>query len=112
MRRQRRGHVDHAAARMRQRDAARQQMQFVLHPARQLPVLDLKIFRIADDRIADMRHVGAQLMRAAGHRLEREPGELARGGLDHGVIGHGMARTLLAVTRDAHARVAFELLLG
>ena len=28
--------------------------------------------------MADMRHVRAQLMRAAGHRLERQPGERAR----------------------------------
>src|SRR3954453_19335103 len=67
VRRQRRRYVDRAAARMRQRDTAREQTQPVLHPARQLPVLDLEIFRIADDRITDMRHMGAQLMGTAGH---------------------------------------------
>ena len=76
VRRQRRRDVDHAAARMRHRDAARQQMQLVLHAAGQFPVLESEVFRVADDRMADMRHVGAQLVGAAGHRLEREPGEL------------------------------------
>jgi hypothetical protein len=33
VRRQRRGDVDHAAARMRHRDPPRQQMQLVLHAA-------------------------------------------------------------------------------
>ena len=83
MRRQRRRDVDGAAARMRHDDPARKKMQTVLHAARQLPVLLGEIFRIADDRMTDMRHVRPQLMGAAGHRLDREPGELARGGVDH-----------------------------
>src|SRR6516164_2433837 len=92
VRRQRRRDVDSAAARMRHDDAARQEMQAVLHAARQLPVLLREIFRIAYYGMADMRHVRTQLMRAAGHRLEREPGELTRGGVDHGVIGHRVTR--------------------
>ena len=86
-------------------DPARQQMQAVLHAARKLPVLLVEIFRIADDRVADMRHVGAQLVGAAGDRLEREPGQLPRRGLDHGVIGDRVAGALLAVAGDAHERI-------
>src|SRR5262249_58852183 len=82
------------------------------HAAGQLLVLLRKIFRIAHDGMAYMRHVRAQLMRAAGHRLEREPGELARGGVDHGVIGHRVARPLFAVAGDAHERIVLPLLLG
>src|SRR5450755_183713 len=44
MRRQRRAHVNGSAARMWYHDTARQQMQFVLHAAGQLPVLDVEIF--------------------------------------------------------------------
>src|SRR5262245_34600519 len=49
VRRQRRGHIDRSTARVRHHDAARQQMQAVLHAARQLPVLLGKIFGIAGD---------------------------------------------------------------
>ena len=59
-----------------------------------------------------MRHVRAQLMGAARHRLEREPGELARRGLDHRVIGDRVARALLAMLGDAHERIVLALLLG
>ena len=69
-----------------------QQMQLGLDAAGQFPVLDLEVFRIPDDRVADMRHVRAQLVRAAGDRLERDPGKLLRRGLDHRVIRHGMIR--------------------
>jgi len=50
----------------RHHDPARQQVQFVLQAAGQFPVFSIWNIRIADDGIADMRHVGAQLMRAAG----------------------------------------------
>ena len=101
-----------AAARVRHRDAAGQQMQLVLDAAGQLPVLDVEIFRIADDRIADMRHVRAQLMGAAGDRLERKPGELLRRRLHHRVIGHGVHGVFLAVLGDAHEGILLDLLLG
>src|SRR5262249_59599050 len=88
------------------------QMQPVLQSAWQLPVLLLEIFRIAHDRMADVGAMGAQLMGAPRYRLEREPSQLARGGLDDGVIRHRVARALLAVSGDAHARIAFKLFLG
>ena len=54
VRRQRRRDVDRAAARMRHHDAARQQMQPVLHAAGQLPVLDRG--NISDRRRSDGRY--------------------------------------------------------
>ncbi len=110
--RQRRGGVDQAAARMRNHDPARQQMQPVLQAARQRPVLLVEIFGIADDRMADMIHVRAQLMRAPGHRLQRHPGELVRRRLHHRIIGHRVARALVAMRGDAHDRIVLALLLG
>ena len=96
---------------MRHDDATREQMQFVLHAAGQFPILAREVFRVADDRMIDVRHVGAQLMRAAGDRLEREPRQQWPGGFHHRVIGHGVAGALLAVARDAHERLVFALLL-
>ena len=59
-----------------------------------------------------MRHVGAQLMRTARDRLQRHPGERACRCLDHRVVGHRVARALVAVLRDAHERLLLALLLG
>src|SRR5262249_13623116 len=81
VRRQRRRDVDGSAARMRHDDAARHEMQAVLHAPRQLPVLLRKIFWMPHGGVADMGHVRAQLVGAAGHRLEREPGQW--GGCDN-----------------------------
>ena len=97
---------------MRHDNATGQEVQAILHAAGQLPVLLGKILRVADDGMPDMRQVRPQLVGAAGHRFERDPGELARGGVDHGVIGHRMARPLLAVARDAHERIVRPRLLG
>src|SRR5438094_1184991 len=112
MRWQRRGDVDHACARMWHGNAARQKMQPVLHATRQLPVFACKIFGVADDRMADMRHMRAQLMGAAGHRLEREPGERGPGGVDDGVVGDRVACALLAMAGDPHHRFVLALLFG
>ena len=40
------------------------------------------IFGVADDRMADRRHVRAQLVRAAGQRLELDPGGAVAGAVD------------------------------
>ena len=104
--------IDCAATRMRHHDAAGQEMQLVLHAARQLPVLHRKIFRIADDRMADMGHVSAKLMGAAGNRFERKPGEQRPRRIDDRVIGHGMACTLLAMAGDPHDRFVLAFFLG
>ena len=55
MRRERRGDVDGAAARVRHRDAPRQEVQPVLQAARQIPLLLVEIFGIADDGVIDLR---------------------------------------------------------
>src|ERR1043166_428678 len=82
VRRQRRGDVDGSTARMRYRDTPGQEMQLVLHAAGKLVVLDAEILLVADDRVADVLHVSTELVGAAGDRLERQPGELLRRGLD------------------------------
>ena len=58
-----------------------------------------------------MGHVGAQLVGAARHRLQRHPGQLVAGGLDHRVIGHRVAGALVAVLGDAHDGIVLALLL-
>ena len=69
-------------------------------PARRLGIA--RIFRIADDRMADGFGMRAQLMRAAGDRLHRQPRQPRRDLVDHGVIGHRMLRVLIAMFGDAH----------
>jgi hypothetical protein len=60
MRRHRCGDVDDALVRMWDQDAARMQMQAVLDTARKLPIgIRLEIFRVADDRMADMGGMNA-----------------------------------------------------
>src|SRR5262245_32501954 len=59
-----------------------------------------------------MGHMGAQLVGAAGDWLEREPGERARRGLDHGIVGHRVAGALVAMPGDPHDRLVLALLLG
>src|SRR5215207_9373883 len=112
--RQRRRHVDRLArARVRDDDAPGEEMQLLLDAAGQLPVLHVEILRIADDRVANMGGVGAQLMRAPSHRLERQPGEFLGRRLNDGVVGERMAGALVAVLGNAHARIALaHLLLG
>src|SRR5258707_15711757 len=112
MRRQRRSDVDGSATRMRYRDTPGQQMQLVLHAAGKFVVLDAEILLVADDRMADALHVGAELVGAAGDRLERQPGELLRRGLDHGGIRDGLAGILFAGARDALHALVPALLLG
>ena len=85
---------------------------FCWMPPGNFPVLDVEVFRIADDGVADMRHVGAQLMGASRHRLERQPGEPLRRRLHHRVIGDRVHGVLVAVPGDAHERVFLALLLG
>ena len=52
-------------------------------------------------------------MRAAGHRLERNPGERVRGSFHHRVIGDRVHGILLAMFGDAHRQqILLDLLLG
>src|SRR5215208_2552923 len=112
VRRQRRGDVDGPSGpRMRDHDSASEQMEPLLEAARQLPVLDVEIFRISDDRVADMSCVGAQLMGATRDRLEGQPAELLRRRVHDRVVGERMARALLPVRRDPHAGLSLPTLL-
>ena len=79
-------------------DAPGVQVQPLLDAAGELPVLvRLEIFRIADDRMADMGGVHAQLVGAAGIGLHLEPGKLLPGLLDDAVMGYGMVGARLAM---------------
>ena len=69
VRRQRRGHVERAAGGMGNDDAAGVQVELVLDAAGKIPgLLGGEIFRVADDRMADVGGVGAKLVGAAGDR--------------------------------------------
>src|SRR5262245_23590622 len=97
---------------MRYCDTSGQQMKLVLNAARQFPVFLAEVFWIAHDRMLDVRHVRAQLMRSPGNRLERKPCEPLRRGLDDGVVCDGMARSFFAMRRDAHDRIFVAFLFG
>ncbi len=81
-------------------------------PPGSCPVFLVEIFGIADDGVIDMRHVRAQLMGPPGDRLQRYPGQLLRRGFHHCVIGHGVARALVAMRGDAHDGIVLALFLG
>jgi hypothetical protein len=57
--------------RVREHDSACEQVEPFLDAARQLPILPVKIFSVADDRVADRGGVNAKLVRAPRHRLQR-----------------------------------------
>ena len=71
--------------------------------------LGAAIFRVADDRVADRRHVRAQLVRAAGQRLQLDPGGAVAGAVDHPPAGLRGKPVLLA---DMHLLAAGARLLG
>jgi hypothetical protein len=52
-------------------DPAGEEMQALLDAAGQLPVLDVEIFGVADDGVADMGRVRSELVGTAGDGLER-----------------------------------------
>src|SRR6185437_14354541 len=67
-------------------DGARMEMQLPrLRQARRMRG-GAPVFAIAEDRRAECEGVYAQLMGAAGHRLERKPGEAIAGARDRTVI--------------------------
>src|SRR5262245_31189123 len=70
MRRQRRRYINRSTARVRYRDTASQKMKLVLKSARQLPVFFGEILWVSDNRIANMRHMRAELMGTASDWLE------------------------------------------
>src|SRR3546814_9073316 len=48
-----------------------------------LPLCLATIFAVADDRVADRRHMDAKLMRAAGERLKLDPRRAVAGAFDN-----------------------------
>ena len=67
------------------------------------------IFGVADDRVADRRHMGAKLVGAAGQRLQLDPGGAIAGPVDQPVAGLGGKAVLLV---DMHFLAARSGLLG
>src|SRR5207302_11243120 len=65
--------LDAVRARMQRQLAADSPRRDALRPA---------IFRVADDRMADRRHMRAQLVRATGQRLQLDPGGAVAGAVD------------------------------
>ena len=68
------------------------------------------IFAVAEDRVADRRHVHAQLVGAPGQRLELEPGGAVAGAFDHPVAGPRREAALSLL--DMHLLAARPRLLG
>src|SRR5882724_11716446 len=98
---------------MRNDDPPRMEVELLLDPARKIPALfGGKIFRIAENGMADMGGMGAQLMGAAGNRTHGQPGELVSRLLDDRVERNGVARLIGAVARDTHAVALGPGLLG
>src|SRR6266508_2796123 len=101
VRRQGRGDVDSPAARMRKDDTPRMQMELVGYGDRQSFIA--AVFVIADDRMTDMRHMGAQLMLPPRRRFKRYPGDYRRRLVDHAVMGNGALSAVLARLGGADA---------
>src|SRR5687768_18513528 len=93
---------DAAAVGMVDPEAAGVEMELAADRAGQERLL-AGIFAVADDRVADRRHVDAQLMGAAGIRLKLDPGGAVAGALDDPVAG---ARGLAAGFVDMHLLAA------
>src|SRR5687767_5608147 len=94
MLRERRGDVDDALPRgMREADPPRMQAELVLDAQRELSIA--AVFLVAQNRMADDRHMRAQLMLAPGHWLERDEGDLLPRAVDHGVMRHRRLRHIL-----------------
>src|SRR3546814_13926435 len=67
------------------------------------------IFAVADDRMADRRHMNAQLMRAPGEGLKLDPGGAIARAFDHAVAA---ARELPVILIDVHLLAAGARLFG
>ena len=67
------------------------------------------IFGVADDRVADRRHMRAQLVGASGHRLEFDPCRASAGTVDLAIAG---ARGKAFLLVDHHLFAARPGLLG
>ena len=96
---------------MRDLNATGMQMQALLNTTGHFPVLNVEIFWIADDRVAQMLGMHTQLVRSAGMRLHFNPTDFAGVGIDHPIERHRMISTAFAVTGDAHTVAILGLLL-
>src|SRR3546814_6633663 len=103
MRGQGRGDIDLPAIGMIDADTPRVEVHLAADAPgeeRRLPT----IFAVADDRMADRRHMNAQLLPAPGERLKLEAGGAIRIGRAHvctpGTNAHTVYRLLLKRTTD------------
>src|SRR3546814_11390051 len=98
MRGQGRGDIDLPAIGMIDADTPRVEVHLAADAPgeeRRLPT----IFAVADDRMADRRHMNAQLMRAPGEGLKLDPGGAIARAFDHAVAA---ARELPVFLIDVH----------
>ena len=78
------GHVEHAAARRGDHQPPRVKVHLAADRAGQ-ECFGPAVLAVAHDRVADRRHVDAQLVRSPGHRLQFDPGGAVAGTVDHPV---------------------------
>jgi hypothetical protein len=87
------GHINGAALGVRKRHPAGMQVQLLRHAVGHLG--GVAIFSVADDRMADQRHVRAQLVLAAGDGLQADPGHRRRGLVDDGIVRNRALRPVV-----------------
>src|SRR3546814_6943860 len=105
MRAQGRGDIDLHAIGMSDADTPRVEVHLAADAPgeeRRLPT----IFAVADDRMADRRHMNAQLMRAPGEGLKLDPGGAIARAFDHAVAA---ARELPVFLIDVQERKSTRL---
>src|SRR5690348_201771 len=98
MRGQFRGDVDLPTLRRINANSSRVEVELAADSAGQ-ERLRTAVLGVPDDRMADRRHVRTQLVRAAGQRLELDPGRPVAGAVDHSPARLG-GKAMLAV--DMH----------
>ena len=103
-----RGHVNLVAIGMVDNQTPRVEVHLAADAAGQESVLPA-VLAVADDGMADRRHVHAQLVGTARHRLKFHPGGAVACAVDHAVAG---ARKLAVLFIDAHLLAARSGLLG
>jgi hypothetical protein len=95
---------------MRHGDGARVQMQAAREAGQERRLA--AVFGVAQDRVADQRAMGAELVRAPGHRPQRQPRGAVAGAIERGVIGDRAARVLVVLARLHHALAVRAQALG
>src|SRR3954451_23904275 len=95
MRRQWGGHPQRSAVGVRDFEAARVQVQAMRRRASGELRRAAAILAVAEDRGAERGAMDAQLMRAPGHRQQRDPARLDARMIEHPVIGDGALAALV-----------------